>query len=780
MPETEADTCRDYILPKLFAAGWKEKIREQVTFTDGRIHPVGTKHVRKRGRRSDYLLMAQPDFPIAVVEAKRAFKKPGDGLQQAMDYGQILDLKFAYSSNGQGITEHDFITGAERELSEFPGPEELWGRLKGTYQFPTDTEANDLLFPFNRELRTPDGHIKTPRYFQRIAINRAVAAVLKGRKRILLTMATGTGKTFTAMQIVWKLWKTKRRKRILYLADRDVLVQQPMTREFSAFGDAVWRIQGTAQKGREIYFALYQALAEDEARPGLYREYPRDYFDLIIVDECHRGSARDEGRWRQILEYFESATQIGMTATPLRQDNRDTYQYFGNPIYTYTLASGIDDGFLAPFRVHRVVPSVDATGYRPEKGQLDRFGRGIPDGLYTTRDFERTVSLLTRTEIVAKHLSDFMKKTGRMGKTIVFCVDIEHAQQMRMALNNANQDLARQHADYVVRIVGDEQDVGRQHLDNFIDPERPTPVIVTTSQLLSTGVDVPTCRNIVLFKPIGSMVEFKQIIGRGTRLCEEQDKLWFNILDYTGATRHFADPEFDGVPEDLTEEEIDEKGDPIPRPGRVPEPEHEPEPEPLPPPAPSARPPRKLYVDGVPMEISAVAVYELDSEGRRIRAVSYSDFAGERIRTLYSAAADLKRNWSSADERDAVLVTLTDHGVTLENLAEATGQPDADALDLLLHVAWQTPLRTRRERAEFARQAGKEFFIKLAEPARQILNELLDKYIDHGFSQLDDLQILQVPPLSGHGTVMEIAGKFGGPEPMKQAISELQKLVYAA
>jgi type I restriction enzyme, R subunit len=785
VPPTEDDTCRRYVLPNLHGAGWPdERILGQRYFTDGRIVPAGRKHVRKVGKKADYLLLYRPDYPIAVVEAKAAYKKPGDGLQQAMEYAEILDLKFAYSTNGKGIIEHDYTTGQQAELATFPTPEELWKRLQGHLKLQSGQDATDYLTPLNRELRGADGTVKEPRYYQQIAINRTVQAVLQGRKRLLLTMATGTGKTFTAAQIVWKLWKTKRKKRILFLADRDVLVDHPQTRDFSIFGEAVTRIQGKANKSREIYFSLYQALAEDEARPGLYKDYPRDFFDLIIIDECHRGSARDTSSWRRILDYFEPATQVGMTATPKRMDNVDTYQYFGNPIFTYSLAQGIDDGFLAPFRVHRVVPSVDATGWRPDKGQLDRLKREIPDSLYTTPDFERTLSLLTRTQAIAKHLSEFMKKNGRFDKTIVFCVDQEHAEQMRQALHAANEDLAREHPHYVARIVSDEGDVGKRHLEDFIDPDKRTPVIVTTSQLLSTGVDVLTCKNVVLFRPIGSMVEFKQIVGRGTRVFEEKDKLWFNIIDYSGATKHFADPEFDGEPEKLTEEQIDENGDPIAKPvqpNQVAEPreEYEAGEQPVIIDEPEGEA-RKFYVDGVHVAIAAEVVYELDANGRRLRAVKYTDYSAEQVRALYPSASQLRERWTASEERAAVEHALRERGITFEALAEVTRQPDADPLDLLLHVAWQTPLRTRRERAERVKQEGRSFFERFTEPARRVLNDLLDKYTDHGVTQLDDLHVLEIPPISERGSVVEIAQAFGGREGLLKAISELQRLIYVA
>jgi type I restriction enzyme R subunit len=778
---TEADTCRKYVLPKLREAGWTDdQIREQKYFTDGRIVVTGRRHFRKPGKKADYLLYYRPDYRLAVVEAKAAYKEPADGLQQAMEYAEILGLRFAYATNGHGIVEHDYTTGKQRALYRFPSAADLWGRLRAAEGLADDKLAEDLLFPFNRELRNPDGSIKTPRYFQEIAIHRAVQAVLQGKPRILITMATGSGKTFVAVQIVWKLWKTERKRRILYLVDRNILVDQPLVREFSIFGDAVWKIQGEAKKGREIYFALYQALAEDESRPGLYKEYPPDYFDLIIVDECHRGSAADESRWRRILEYFHSATQIGMTATPLREETRDTYRYFGNPIYTYRLGQGIEDGFLVPYRVHRIVPSVDATGWRPDQGQLDRFGREIPDGVYETKDFERVVSLLCRTEVVAHHLTAYLKRTDRFGKTMVFCVDQEHAEDMRAALHKANEDLTQQYPHYVARVTADEGKVGRGHLDDFVDPERDVPVILTTSKLLGTGVDAPTCRNIVLFKPIGSIVEFKQIIGRGTRLYPDKDKLWFTILDYAGATRLFADPNFDGEPERITEERIYPFGEESGPPAEVGEgPSHEgDEGEDVLVDDWGEKPHRKYYVDGVEVRITAEMVYELDSSGKKQRVVKYTDYTAEQVRRLCPTPAELRTQWMDAEHRAAIQQALAERGIDFSTLVEATNQPDADPFDLLVHIAWNAPLRTRRERAERVRRERKDFWDRYTPQSRAVLNDLLDKYTDYGVTQLDDLQILEVPPLSERGTPMEIAGFFGGADHLRSAVAELQSLLY--
>jgi type I restriction enzyme R subunit len=787
MPINEADTCRKYVEPKLYAAGWtEEQISEQKSFTDGRIVIAGPRPIRRPQKRADYLLRYRRDFPLAVVEAKAAYRSPSDGLQQAKEYAQMLGLKFAYATNGHGIIEHDFLTGREKELGGFPGPEDLWARLRGAEAI-TDEVAGPLLSPYCHVSGKP------PRYYQEIAINRAVQSVLQGRKRVLLTLATGTGKTFIAFQICWKLWNSRwnkagehRRPRILYLADRNVLVDEPQAKMFAPFGEARHKIEGEAVKSREMYFAIYQGLARDTNRPGLYREYPRDFFDLILVDECHRGSARDESNWREILEYFEDAYQIGMTATPLRQDNRDTYRYFKNPIYTYSLRQGIDDGFLAPYRVHRIVSTVDAAGWRPTPGELDRYGREIPDGVYGTADFERLVALKSRTLAIARNISDFMQKTDRFAKTIVFCVDQEHAEEMRKAINNCNSDLAQQHPDYVVRVVSDEGDIGRGYLSRFMELEKETPVIVTTSQMLTTGVDVQTCKNIVLVRTVNSMSEFKQIIGRGTRVRDDYGKLFFNILDYTGsATRLFADPEFDGDPALVTEERMDEAGETVGEPEVVeeqaPTPEERAEASvPLPPADDEEGERRKFYVDGGSVEIAAHLVYELDADGKRLQVRKFTEYTAEKVRSMYPSAAELRAKWSNADERGAIIAALEERGISFEELAEAAKQPDADPFDLLCNVAFSAPIRTRRERAEAARVEGKKFFDRFADGAREVLNELLEKYVEFGTAQFQIPDILKVPPISERGNVMEITGLFGGSENLREALAELQELLYAA
>jgi len=781
---TEADTCRKYMLPRLYEAGWTDdQISQEKYFTDGRVVPVGRGHVRQPGKRADYLLRYRPDSPVAVVEAKAAYKKPGDGMQQAMEYAEILGLKFAYATNGHGIEEYDFITGRQTSLDAFPSPEHLWQRWRSDQGLTRDTETDSLLFPFNRELRNPDGTVKRPRYYQEIAIRRAVQAVTQGQKRILITMATGTGKTFVAMQIVWKLWKTRRQRRILYLADRNILVDQAKDRTFTPFGDALHKIQRRPIKSREIYFAIYQAIAGREGQPGLYRRYPPDFFDLIIVDECHRGSARDESNWRQILEYFHPATQIGMTATPRRRDNVDTYRYFGNPIYVYSLAQGIEDGFLAPYRVRRIVTDVDDVGWRPDPGLLDRFGREVPDGLYETRDFERILSLLGRTEAVARHLTNYLRKTGRHAKTIVFCVDQEHADDMRKALINCNTDITRKHPNYVVRVVSDEGKVGRNYLDRFQDPEQDFPVIVTTSKLLSTGVDIPTCRNIVLFKPINSMVEFKQVIGRGTRLFVDEDKFWFTILDYVEATRLFYDPDFDGIPELTAEETINAQGQVTSstETGEVVEAAKEAQEEigaiisdd-------SEGEPRKYYVDGVQVRVVRAMVQELDPDGHELRVQRFEDYTRTQVRTLYGDAGKMRAAWRDPERRAIVISELGSRGISFEQLAEATGQSDADPFDLLVHVAFNGPLRSRRECAETVRYEHEDFLDTFGPQARPVLDYLLGKYTDHGVAQLTDLHILELPDVPVEGTVIEIANLFGGVDRLKEAARQLQDLIYAA
>ncbi len=784
---SEADTCRKLVTPKLLDAGWDAEphsIAEQRSITDGRIIPVGKGFVRKAPKRVDYLLKYRRDFPMAVVEAKAINKRAADGLQQAKQYAEMLGLLFAYSTNGEEIVEFDYSTGRESRIATFPAPDELWRRWREARGIAGAESEKRLLQPSNQATG------KSERYYQQIAVNRAIEAIVKDQRRILITMATGTGKTIVAFQICWKLWSSRwnrnrehRRPRILYLADRNVLIDQPMDGIFAVFGDARYKIEsGKVVKSREVYFALYQALAEDERREGLFKAYSKDFFDLVIVDECHRGSARDDSSWRIILEHFAPAYQLGMTATPLRDDNRDTYLYFGNPIYQYSLRQGIEDGFLAPYRVHRVITEWDAAGWRPSKDELDRYGRPIPDEEYETKDFERVVALRARTRAIARHLTEFLKRSDRFAKTIVFCVDQEHASDMREELTNANSDLVARLPDYVCRVTSDEGDIGRGHLSRFSDVETQVPAILTTSQLLTTGIDAPTCKNIVIARVVGSMSEFKQIIGRGTRVRDDYGKLWFNIIDYTGsATRLFADPAFDGDPVLVTEEEIAtgiervidelvvEEQDPTLGAGEDPaviEPE------------PAER--KKYYYDDGHVEIAAHLVYELDSEGKQLRVVRYTDYAVERVRSICPTARDLRARWSVPERRTEIIQLLQERGIGFEELAEAAHLPEADPFDLLCHLAFNAPLRTRRERAQAVRESRKEFFARFAPEARAILEELLEKYAQFGNGELALPDALKIPPISQHGQVDAIIKLFGGPEKLRAAVQQMEGYLYAS
>lgn len=787
----EADTCRKFVVPKLQHAGWDDRphaINEQRTFTDGRIIFIGGRARRGKQKRADYVLRYRPDFPIAVVEAKARYHHAAEGLQQAKDYAEILGLKFAYSTNGDEIVEFDYTIGVERTISDFPTPSELWMRLRRADGLHEDPVAERLLTP-----TLPDP-TKPLRYYQEIAVNRAVQAVLQDRKRALLTLCTGAGKTAVAFQISWKLWSARwntkgvnRTPKILFLADRNVLVDDPMAKDFRPFGDARHKIAGgVAVKSRDMYFATYQSIARDENRPGLFREYARDFFDLIIIDECHRGSARDDSNWREILDWFEPAAQIGMTATPRREENIDTYNYFGAPIYEYSLAQGIADGFLAPYRVHRVITDYDAAGWRPTRGELDRYGREIPDTEYSTSDFERVVALRARTQAIARHLAGFMAETDRFAKTIVFCVDQEHALEMRQALAALNADLLKDHPDYVCRVTSDEGDVGSAHRAKFQDVESQTPVILTTSQLLTTGVDAPTCKNVVLARVVGSMPEFKQIIGRGTRLRPDYGKLAFNIIDYTGtATRMFADPAFDGEPVRVDEAVINDEGEVVEEQeaeDAAPDPDDAPD-VPDGPVLLDDEPdagPRKFYIDGGTVEIVRHLVYELDAEGRQLACRQLTDYTGDKVRTLYPNASELRADWLDPERRAEIVERLEEKGIDLDSLAEAVGRPEADPFDLLCHLAYNTPLRTRRERADRVLHEQDEFFNRFGPKAREVLDAVLAKYAEHGSAQFKLPDILEVPPFNEWGNVIELAARFGGGKELRSAVSELQRRLYTA
>ena len=788
---TEADTCRELVTPKMVESGWSatpHAIGEQRTFTNGRIIVAGGKVRRGKQRRADYLLYYRRDLPLAVVEAKELGLPAETGVQQAREYAEMLGLKFAYATNGDRIIEIDYLSGTEREVERFATPAELWQRLSTAAVIP-ENAAPHLLEPFN----LVSG--KVPRYYQQIAISRVIEAILFGEKRILATLATGTGKTCVAFQVCWKLWNSRwnrtgehRRPKILFLADRNILVDDPMAKMFAPFGDARHKISsGDVSQSRDMYFGIYQSLST--ASEDVFQQYRPDFFDLIIIDECHRGSSREASSWRAVLDYFAPAVQFGMTATPLREESRDSYEYFGNPVYTYSLRQGIEDGFLAPYRVHRVITAVDAAGWRPSKDELDRFGRVVPDEEYQTKDFERVVALRSRTQAMARHLTDFLKGTDRFAKTIVFCVDQEHAAEMRQELVNLNSDLVRQYPDYACRVTADEGTIGLTHLGHFQDVDKPVPVILTTSQLLTTGVDVEMVKNVVLARVVGSRSEFKQIIGRGTRLKTDYGKEYFNIIDFTGtATRHFADPDFDGEPVLIEEVTIDEAGAAIetivePVPGaQEPEVEYTVEPtdgggEIL---TESPEEPRKFYIDGGEVEVIGHLVYDLDTDGKKLQVVRYTDYSGRAVRSMYPNRDALQSAWANPDTRAEVLRELTERGISFEELATASDQPDADPFDLLCHLAWNAPLLTRRQRAERARKESQDLFTQYGETAREILTLLLDKYVERGIIQFGALSdLMKVQPFDRYGTPSEIASRhFGDVKGMKDAVSRLQTALY--
>jgi type I restriction enzyme R subunit len=783
---SERDICTQYITPALVRSGWDlaTQVREEFSLTKGRILVRGKLHARARNKRADYVLFYKPNLPIAVIEAKDNTHSLGDGMQQGLGYGELLQVPFVFSSNGDGFLFHNKIATdgvIEREigLDEFPSAETLW-QWWAAHRGLSEAQQNLV-----KQDYYSDGSDRTPRYYQLLAIDKTMEAIAKGQNRILLVMATGTGKTFTAFQIIWRLWKSKTKKRILFLADRNILVDQTMTNDFKPFGSAMTKIQKRqADKSYEIYLSLYQAVTGTEEEQKIYKQFSRDFFDLIVIDECHRGSAADDSAWRQILEYFSTATQVGLTATPKETKEVSNIDYFGEPIYTYSLRQGIEDGFLAPYKVVRIDIDRDLVGWRPSVGQKDKYGNEIEDRIYNQRDFDKTLVLEPRTQLVAKKISDFLRQTNRFDKTIVFCENIDHAERMRQALVNENADLAADNARYVMRITGDNEE-GKAELDNFIFPESTYPVIATTSKLMTTGVDAQTCKLIVLDQRIQSMTEFKQIIGRGTRINEDYGKFYFTIIDFKKATELFADPDFDGDPVQIYEPDPGDSPVPPDVPegdevigGDYPEPEGGFEWTDGEDGGDADDPPgvRRYVVANVAVKVVAERVQYYNPDGKLV-AESLKDYTRKTLTQEFASLDDFLVRWSSADKKQAIVDALAQEGVFFEALADEVGR-DCDPFDLLCHVAWDQPPLTRRERAE--RVKKRDYFTKYGDRARRVLEALLDKYADAGVGQIEETQVLTVAPLTEFGTPTEIVKIFGGKDAYQQAVRELTESLYSA
>ncbi|MDD5409817.1 MAG: DEAD/DEAH box helicase family protein [Methylobacter sp.] len=806
---SESDICAKFITPAVIQAGWDEalQIRREVFFTKGRIIVRGKLVTRGKAKRADYILYYQ-HFPIALIEAKDNNHAVGDGMQQALDYAATLDIPFVFSSNGDGFVFHD-STGLSTQmetnlaLNTFPSPAKLWVQYCAWKGLVPEQEKI-VLQPYY-----DDGSGKEPRYYQRNAINATVEAISKSQNRILLVMATGTGKTYTAFQIIWRLWRAGQKKRILFLADRNVLIDQTMVNDFRPFGAAMAKLSTGAKTieradgsvevittaidkirridtAYEIYLGLYQAITGPEERQKLFREFSPGFFDLIVIDECHRGSAAEDSAWREILEYFSDATQIGLTATPKETEYVSNIHYFGEPVYTYTLKQGIRDGFLAPYKVIKVHLDVDVEGYRPQSGETDQNGHEIEDRIYNQKDFDRNLVIDERTKRVAKWVSDYLKQSGdRFQKTIVFCVDTEHAARMRQAFINENQDLVQQNARYVMRITGNDKE-GTDQIGNFIDPEAKYPVIVTTSRLLSTGVDAQTCRLIVLDREIGSMTEFKQIVGRGTRVHEDTKKYYFTLIDFRKATNHFADPEFDGEPVQIYEPG---EGDPVTPPDVTPPPDDG---DPIPPqpgegetvvvdppditlPPGTDRPPTKFYVKGKPVTVIIEQVEYLDENGKLVTE-SLRDYSRKAIRAHFSSLDKFLARWKSDERKEAIIEELAEEGLFLEPLMEEVGK-DLDPFDLICHIAFDQPPLTRRDRANNVRK--RDVFTKYGQQARAVLEALLTKYQDEGVvSGLDNVHILEISPFNTMGTPLQLIKEFGSRASFEDAVHELQAALY--
>lgn len=785
---SEEDIKLRYITPAIQNAGWDNKqIRMEYAFTAGRIILRGNITARGRKKSADYLLSYKNNFPLAIVEAKDNTKPVGAGLQQAIDYAKSLDVPYVYASNGDGFVEQNLITGEVKELKleEFPSPEALYRRYRIDKGID-EAEEKVMLEPY---YYIPN--YKTPRYYQRVAINRTVDAVAKGRNRVLVVSATGTGKTYMTFQIIYRLWKSGLKKKILFLADRNVLIDQTMTGDFKPFSGKMTKVQNkNLDSSYEIYLALYQQLVGDDGEEA-FRQFQPNFFDLIVIDECHRGSAKEESAWRKVLDYFTEATHIGCTATPIETKEASSFTYFGELIYEYSLKQGIDDGFLAPYKVIRIGLDKDLEGYRPEAGKVDKYGYEIEDREYNAKDFDRNLVIDDRTRVVASKITEFLKKTDRFSKTIVFCVDIEHAERMRQALINENKDLYAENDRYIMRITGD-NDIGKAQLENFIDEESTYPVIAVTSKLMTTGVDAKMCKLIVLENNINSMTEFKQIIGRGTRLLEDYGKTYFTIMDFRNASRLFADPDFDGKPEVV----IDLGGDdPVDEPdtptdegeegtgedtgtdgvkeddgeygtGDTPPFDDDGEDK-----------PRKYYVGDVTVRVLSERVQYVDKDGKLITE-SLIDYTKKNILQQYSRLDEFLRTWTEAEKKQAIIDELQDDGVLLEAVREELGKTELDDFDLICHIAYDKAPLTKKERAENVKK--RHYLYKYSDTAKEVIEALLDKYANDGIKEIEDTKVLQLKEFQKIGSPMKIVKAFGGKEAYQKAVQELENEIYYA
>lgn len=780
---SEEDIKVRYITPAVEKAGWdKQQIRYEYTFTAGRIILRGNVTSRGKKKRADYLLFYKPNFPLAIIEAKNNNHSMGAGLQQAIDYADILDVKFVYASNGDGFVEQDLITGNIRNLllKEFPTPDELYQRYVHEMNL-SETGEKALLEPYY----WVPGY-KTPRYYQRIAIDRTVNAVANGENRVLLVCATGTGKTFMAFQIIYRLWKAGIKKKILFLADRNVLVDQTISGDFKPFGGKMTKVENKKlDSSYEIYLALYQQLAGDKGEEP-FKQFKPEFFDLILIDECHRGSAKEESAWRKILDYFSGATQIGMTATPIETKEASSQTYFGEAIYEYSLKQGINDGFLAPYKVIRIGLDKDLVGYRPEAGKLDDNGYEIEDREYNVKDFDRTLVLDERTKLIAKKVTEFLKKTDRFSKTIVFCVDVEHAERMRQALIQENKDLWNENHKYIMRITGDNAE-GKAQLNNFIDEDSKYPVIAVTSKLMTTGVDAKMCKLIVLENNINSMTEFKQIIGRGTRLLEDYGKTYFTIMDFRNASRLFADKDFNGNPEvvsDMTGDEpidaISEEETDVQNDRNSSETENS-----------DAfgnfsddggtedgfEKPKKYYIKDVEVRILSERIQYIDKDGKLITE-SLTDYTRKNILGQYASLDIFLSKWKETKKKQVIVDELRENGVLLDAIREETGQADIDDFDLILHLAYDKAPLTRMERIKNVQKRG--YLYKYSELARKVLGTLMDKYASEGLKEIEETKVLQLHEFQQFGSPMKIVKIFGGKAAYEQAVKELEDEIFSA